>query len=214
MIKLHGIMLSNYTNMVRTAMDEKGIPWEFVIEGPSQAENFTSRSPMGKVPYIEVEGGGLTETSAILNYLEEIKPEPPLFPSSPYERAKVRELCQALGLYVELTARKGIGALFGAEVPEHVKKGISRDVPRGIKAISQLTKFSPYIAGDQFTYADLFGYYTFMLASTLSAMNCDIDIFELLPGSKEWHNRISERESVKAADADMQKAREAMMGSG
>ena len=210
MIKLHGFPLSNYTNMVRTAMDEKGIEWEFVSAMPSQDPSFTSSSPMGKVPYVEVDGGELTETSAILDYLEEIKPEPSLLPGSSYERAKVRELCQAMELYVELTARKGIGALFGVEIPDHIKKGMRRDVPRGMKAVGQLTKLSPWIAGDQFTYADLVGYYTFLLANTLCEVNCEMNIFSEIPGLQEWHDRVGERDAVKAANAATQKAREAM----
>ena len=210
MIKLHGIPLSNYTNMVRTAMDEKGIEWEFVAAPPSQDDKFTALSPMGKVPYVEVEGGGLTETSAILDYLEDLKPEPALLPSDPYGRAKVRELCQAMELYVELTARKGVGALFGVEIPEHIKKGMRRDVPRGMKAVGQLTQFSPWIAGDQFTYADLFGYYSFLLANNLYQANCEMSIMDMIPGLQAWHDRVGERDSVKAANADMQKAREAM----
>jgi glutathione S-transferase len=210
MIKLHGIALSNYTNMVRTAMVEKNIPYEFVLAPPSQDQAYTSRSPMGKVPLLEVSEGLLTETHAILDYLEDLQPEPALLPSGAFERAKVRELCSALELYIELVGRKGIGVLFGKDTPEHIKKGMMRDLPRGMKAIGQLTKFSPWIAGDQFTYADLFGYYAFMLANTLSEANNKMNLFELLDGSAEWFARVGERDSVKQANTDMAKAREAM----
>lgn len=210
MIKLLGIPLSNYTAMVRVALDEKGIPFEFVTEMPSQEERYTAISPMGKVPCLALDEGHLSETSAILDYLDEIKPQPALLPGTSFERAKTRELCHCLELYVELVARKGIGAIFGNEVPDHVKKGMQRDLPRGLKAVGQLVKFSPWITGEQFTYADLFGYYTFGLANMLSTINCEMDLFELLPGSKEWHARVGERDAVKTTDEVMVKARAAM----
>ena len=209
-MKLYGMALSNYTNMVRTALAEKGLDYELVVELPNQEEGFLARSPMGKVPCLEVNGTYLTETSAILDYLEEIQPHPALLPSDPLARAKVRELCKSLELYVELIARKGVGAVFGREMPEHIKKGIARDLPRGLKAVDQLTQFSPYIAGDAFTYADLFGYYTMTLASMLAQANCDMDIFPLLPGSKEWYDMLSERDSIQSANADMAEARAKM----
>jgi len=209
-MKLYGMALSNYTNMVRTALAEKGLDYELVVEFPNQEEGFLARSPMGKVPCLEVDGTHITETSAILDYIEESQPQPALLPCDSVARAKVRELCKSLELYVELIARKGVGAAFGREVPDHVKKGIARDLPRGMKAIGQLTHFSPYIAGDEFTYADLVGYYTMTLASALAQANCEMDIFALLPGSKEWYDMLSERDSIKGANADMAEARAAM----
>lgn len=210
MIKLHGIALSNYTNMVRTALEEKGIPYEMVNERPSQEARFTALSPMGKVPCLVVDEGPISETSAILDYLEELRPQPPLLPATPYARAKVRELVQSLELYVELVARRGLGAVFGREVPGHVKEAMQRDLPRGLEAVGHLAKFSPWIAGEQFTYADLFGYYTFSLANLLARTNCDMDLLERLPGAAQWYARVGERPSVEAADADMAKARAAL----
>lgn len=209
-MKLYGIALSNYTNMVRTALAEKGLDYEFVIEMPNQGEEYLARSPMGKVPCLEVDGTHLTETSAILDYLEELQPAPALLPSDPLARAKVRELCQAFGLYVELVARKGIGAIFGKEMPDHIKKGMARDLPRGLKAVGQLTQFSPYVAGSEFTYADLYAYYTMTLANMLAQTNCEMDLFEQLPGSKDWYDMLSERDSIKAANADMAEQRAKM----
>jgi glutathione S-transferase len=210
MIKIYGIPLSNYTAMVKVALIEKGIDYEDVVTMPNQESDYLAKSPMGKVPCIETDRGFLTETSAILDYIEELQPEPPLLPSDPYDRAKVRELCQAVELYVELTARKGIGAIFGKEMPEHIKKGMNRDLPRGMTAIAPFCKLSPWIAGDQFTYADIFAYYSLVLASTLAKVNVDMDLLSQIPGLEAWFAKVGERDSVKKIDAEMAKAREAM----
>ena len=210
MIKLHGMHLSNYTAIVRTALTEKGIPFEFVVSVPSQDQGYLAKSPMGKVPCLETDEGFLAETHPILDYLEELKPEPALLPKAPFARAKVRELVQAMELYIELVARRGLGLLFGREVAEEVKASMKKDLPKGLAAVGRLVKFSPWIAGEQFTYADLFGYYTFALGNLLAKGNAGIDLLAALPGAQEWSQRVAARGPVKAADADMAKAREAM----
>jgi glutathione S-transferase len=98
MLKLYGAPLSNYYNMVKTALIEKGVDFEAVLTPPSQEAAFLAQSPMGKIPCIETDKGYLAESSAILDYLEETYPEPALLPADPYERAKVRELVQSLAL--------------------------------------------------------------------------------------------------------------------
>ena len=50
MLKLHGFAVSNYFNMVRMALMEKGAPFEIIETYPRQEAAFLSRSPVGKVP--------------------------------------------------------------------------------------------------------------------------------------------------------------------
>jgi glutathione S-transferase len=210
MLKLHGAALSNYYNMVKTAMLEKGIEFEEVLAPPSQEAAYLARSPMGKIPCLEKDGQFLSETSAILSYLELTTPEPKLLPADPFERAKVRELSQSLELYIELVARRGYGALRGQPVADEVKESIGNDLKKGAAAIGRLAKFSPWIAGSDFSQADLVGYFTFILAVPSAKANTGIDLLELLPGAKAWYEQVGARASVKQAVADqaaMRKAR-------
>ena len=210
MIEFYGVALSNYSNIVKTALLEKGIPFDAIMTRPSQDPEYLAKSPMGKIPCIRTEEGFLCETQPILDYLEEFKPEPRLLPTDAFQRAKVRELVQSLELYVELVARRGIGVIFGREVPASVSESIARDLPVGAAAISRLVQFSPWIAGEQFTYADLFGYYTFSLSGLLAKKVCGLDLYQMIPGSREWFEKVKERASVKRADADAALARDAM----
>ena len=66
MIKLYGFTVSNYFNMVKMALLEKGIEFDFVDTMPSQENDYLAKSPMGKVPCIETEHGFLSETSVIM----------------------------------------------------------------------------------------------------------------------------------------------------
>ena len=59
MIKLHGMPLSNYYNVVKAIMLEKEIPFEEVHVKPNQESEYLSKSPMGKVPCMETTAGFL-----------------------------------------------------------------------------------------------------------------------------------------------------------
>lgn len=207
MLKLHGAPMSNYYNMAKTALLEKGVEFEEVLTPPSQDADYLTKSTMGKIPCLETDHGFLAETSAILDYLEEIETDTPLLPADPYQRAKVRELARSLELYVELVGRQGYNALRGNEVPEHAIDAIKEGLPKGISAIQRLAKFSPWIAGDQFTYADIVGYFTFILARLSAKANAELDLFEQFPGASEWYARVGERDSVKQVLADQKAAR-------
>jgi glutathione S-transferase len=202
MIKLHGFPLSNYYNMIKAAIIEKGLDFEAVAAPPSQEPDFLAKSPMGKVPCIEVDGKFLSESIPILEYLEELPDTRSFLPDDIFQRAKVRELAQAIELNVELVARRGLAAAFGRDVSDDVKKGMKRDLPKGCAALTRLAKFSPWIAGDEFTYADFVGYFSLLLANQLSIMNIEMDLFELMPGSTEWFARVGEMDSVKQVLAD------------
>ena len=71
-LKLHGFTVSNYFNMVKMALIEKGIDFEFVDVRPNQEGNFLAKSPMGKVPCLETDDGFISETNVIFEYLEDL----------------------------------------------------------------------------------------------------------------------------------------------
>lgn len=62
MLKLCGFHVSNYHNKVRLALLEKGVPFEEDASvSPSQKDEYLARSPMGKIPYLEIDGARLRE---------------------------------------------------------------------------------------------------------------------------------------------------------
>ena len=113
MVKLHGVSISNYFSSAKAAFLEKKVPFEEVTIFPSQNETVLAVSRMGKVPWIEVDGEILTETNVIYDYLEDINPEPRLYPIDPWKRAKVKELIRVIELYFDTPARRQYrGSLF------------------------------------------------------------------------------------------------------
>jgi glutathione S-transferase len=155
MLKLGGFALSNYYNKVKVALLEKGIPFEEAFCMTSQDEAYLKRSPMGKVPYLEIDGEFLCESQVICEYLEDQYPAKPLYPKDALERARTRELITMLELHVELVARRlYMQAFFGGTVSDEVKKQVEKELPKGVRAFKQLAKFSPFVAGAGLSYAD------------------------------------------------------------
>ena len=105
MLKLHGFSVSNYYNMVKLALLEKGLPFDEVTFFGGQTPQALAISPRGKVPTLETEHGFISETSVILDYIEQTQPGKPLLPADAFGQAKVRELLREIELYIELPAR-------------------------------------------------------------------------------------------------------------
>ncbi|MCA9779109.1 MAG: glutathione S-transferase family protein, partial [Candidatus Eremiobacteraeota bacterium] len=68
MIKLYGLPVSNYYNVVKLAMLEKGVPFEEVLQRPNQDPSYLAISPLGKMPCVVTPEGPVAETLAILEY--------------------------------------------------------------------------------------------------------------------------------------------------
>ncbi len=98
---LHGYFRSGTTYRVRLALNWKGVPYDVVpvnlLEGAQSSADYLSKNPQGLVPALEVDGALLTQSPAILEWIEEAYPQRPLLPSDPIQRAKVRAFASAIG---------------------------------------------------------------------------------------------------------------------
>lgn len=206
MLKLYGFHVSPYFNMVKLALLEKGFEFDEIRSYPNQDEQFLSMSPMGKVPCLEAREGFLSETLAIMEFLEDINPEIPLFPSDPYERAKVRELMRVSELYIELPARRlYAGVFFGGTNHELTIEEVKPQVARGLRAFAALAKFSPYLAGNDFTYADIVAHYIFVVVEKTMKEVYDWDLMTEVSGLCPWRDRIASRPIIHNLDITITK---------
>lgn len=206
MIKIYGTTLSNYYSTAKAALVEKGLAFEEVSIMPSQDPEVLAKSPMGKVPYIEVEGTTLTETNVIFDYLEDIQPQPALYPSAPWARAKAKEIIRFVELYLDAPARRHVPTVyFGAPVDQAAYDAARPLLDSGLRALKQLARFEPYIAGDTFTFADLTAYFELRFTNLHTTQIYDWDITNDMPGLGEYLQMVGERPSVNAVDAVMQR---------
>jgi len=207
MIKLYGINLSNYFSTAKAAFVEKNVPFEEVSVMPSQEPEVLALSPMGKVPYIEVDGTPLSETNVIFDYLEDIQPQPALYPSDAWAKAKAKEIIRVVELYLDAPARRHLPSVyFGAPVDQTVYEQARPDLDKGLRALKQLARFAPYIAGDTFTFADITAYFQLRFTNLHTTKIYDWDITDDLPGLGAYLDLLGQRSSIKAVDSVMQEA--------
>lgn len=210
MLKLCGFAASNYYNKVKLALLEKGVPFEEVLAWLGETD--PAASPLGKVPYAITAQGPLSESTVILEYIEDSYPENPLMPASPYEAAKVREILRYIELHLELLARNLYGeAFFGGKVSENLKEKIRPQLQKNAAAFGKLAKFSPFIAGEKFTLADCAAAVHLPLVSSASKIIYGQDVLADLP-VKDYLKRLGERPTVQKVNADRKSNTEVMMG--
>ncbi len=206
MLELHGRLRSNYYNAAKAVLREKQIEFTEVIEPVPPTAEFLQLSPMAKIPCLVTAQGPITETTAIIEYLEATHPSPALLPADPYAQAKQRELCKSLELYIEWVARRGYGALRGEVVSAENQQEVGQKLEQGAAAVSALASFSPWITGDTFTYADIFGYFMLVYARLSAKANAGMNLFDAIPGSENWFKAVAQRPSVASVLADAEKA--------
>lgn len=209
MLRLHGFAVSNYYNMVKLALLEKGVPFESVVVHGSQAPEFLAISPRGKVPVLQTEQGYINETSAILEHLEELAPAHPLLPAEPFARAQVRALVKEIELYIELPARACYPqAFFGMTLDPAITAKARDELLAGVAALKRHGRFAPFVAGEQFTLADLYFLYSVDLACIVGKKLFEIDLLADFPAARALFERLAQNPHVQqiAADKDAEMA--------
>ena len=212
MLKLCGFSVSNYYNKVKLALLEKGISFEEEVAYPSQDEALKKDSPMGKVPFMRTEHGILTESQVLVEYLEDVYGERPLYPAEAFARAKCRELIEHIELNVEQPARRLYPeAFFGGSVSAEIKQEVDKQLVKGLKSLACLARFAPYIAGKEFSHADCAAWVHLPLVSQATKKIYGRDFLdELLPAAKPYLKFISERPQAQKVNADRKAASEAL----
>jgi glutathione S-transferase len=212
MLKLYGFSVSNYYNMVKLALLEKGLPFEEVPFYAGQSPEALAISPRGKVPVLRVEQGFVNETSVILEYIEQSQKGTPLLPSDPFERAQVLALAKEIELYIELPARACYGeAFFGSPLPDAIKDKTKAELLLGFASLERHGKFAPYVAGDSLSIADLYFLYSVPLACAVGHKLFGVDLLADMPAAKALLERLEQNPNVQRVAADKDAAMPAFL---
>lgn len=119
---LHGYWRSGTSYRARIALNLKGLDYETrgvdLRQGAQKSADFLALNPQGLVPALETDGAVLIQSPAILEWLEETHPSPPLLPADPMDRAHVRAMAALIecdihplnNLRVLKALREGFGA--------------------------------------------------------------------------------------------------------
>ncbi|OGB22847.1 MAG: glutathione S-transferase [Burkholderiales bacterium RIFCSPLOWO2_02_FULL_57_36] len=208
MLKLCGFAVSNYYNKVKLALLEKGVEFEEVLVWADRSPELLERSPLGKVPFFETEHGAICESQAMIEYVEAAYPAKPLLPADPFAAAKIREMIVFMELHLELVARElYLEAFFGGKVSDEIKERTRKLLTRNAKAFAKLAKFSPYIAGAEFTMADCAALVHLPLVSMTSKAIYGEDVLADLP-VRDYTKMLGERPTVQKVNADRKENQE------
>ena len=164
-MKLYSYFRSSAAYRVRIALNLKGLPYEMVSihltkEGGKQfSPDYKAVNVQMRVPALELAGGEvLTQSLAIIDYLDEMHPRPPFLPEDPLQRAKVRAVAQAIAC--------DIHPLNNVSPLKYIKSTLGKDqaaiddwyrhwILLGFEAVEAWLKPGPYAFGAQVTLADI-----------------------------------------------------------
>jgi maleylacetoacetate isomerase len=97
---LYDYRRSSAAYRVRIALNIKGVDYESrpinLIEGEQKSDDYRALNPEGLVPMLEIDGHRLTQSLAIIVYLDQLLPDPPLMPRDPADGAHVRAMAMVV----------------------------------------------------------------------------------------------------------------------
>ena len=191
MISLHGTPVSNYYNTVLAALCHKGVHFEEMHRGAAEDPAILVSSPMGKIPYIRDGNFALSETTAILEYLEETFPENPLYPRDIPGRARARQAIKFVELYVDAPARSLFPGVFWSQENHPVLVEAARPMmERGLAALDAVAVCSPWLLGDALTCVDYYAYFSLAVARRVAVSQYGWDFLDARPALAATFTRL------------------------
>ena len=162
-MKLYSYFRSSAAYRVRIALNLKRVPFEQetvnLLKGEQNEEAFAAVNPQRRLPALDIGAGVLIQSPAILEYLDEVFPEPPLLPIGAAQRARVRAVAAIVGC--DIHPLNNVGPL------RYLKRNLGQEQPaidawyrhwieEGFAAIEKLIAPGPYAFGDRIGLADVY----------------------------------------------------------
>ncbi|KAJ2786185.1 Glutathione S-transferase zeta-1 [Coemansia javaensis] len=148
---------SSCSARVRIALNHKGIDYEArpinLVSGEQLSAEYTAQNPSGLVPLLVIDGREISQSVAILEYLEETRPAKPLLPADPAQRAQVRTLVGVI--CCDIQPLQNLRVL--KTVPEDQRPAYARAViESGLAVFEKMLERTAgrFCVGDEVTLAD------------------------------------------------------------
>lgn len=202
-MKIHDFPLAPNPRRVRTYLKEKGLEIEFalvnLIEGQHKSEAFLAMNPLGSVPVLELDDGSfLSESLAIIEYFEELHPEPTMWGETPIERARARRLERLAELGALNRTARWVHATNSPLPTVKPNPELARQLREELETYQALLNRElegrPFLAGDRPTVGDC----TLFAAFSFGGMR-DLDLGEGYPELARWFAAFSQRPSTEVA---------------
>jgi glutathione S-transferase len=168
-----------------------------LTRGENRTPEMLKKNPMGGLPVLELDDGAiLSESVAIIEYLEELHPDPPMIGTTPLERARTRRLDRICELGVMSRVARIVHStnspLPGVAPNPEVAKQAAEELPRILRILDHELGDGPFLAGARPTVADctLFGCWEF-------GRSFGVEFEPALESLHRWHASFSQRPSTR-----------------
>lgn len=162
-IRLHDYWRSSASYRVRIALELKGVAYQLVptnlVVGEQRGTDYLDQNPQGFVPMLDIDGLQLTQSLAIVDYLDTAFPERPLIPAEPAARARIMAMALAIACDVHPLNNLRVLDYLGE------RQGVDKDgrdqwvrhwISEGFDALEKMaTGCDPYLDGERPGIADL-----------------------------------------------------------
>ena len=181
-MKLYNFSRSSASYRVRIVANLKGIAYDYasvnLLRGESRQPAYQAVNPQGRVPTLEDNGRMIPQSMAICEYLEETHPNPSIFPSDPFGRARVRALALMVACEIHPTgggrAQGYLTSLLKADADQRAEWG-RHWMSEGFREIEALLTATAntgrFCHGDTPTLAD-----AFLIPQVYNAERAGVDI--------------------------------------
>ena len=178
-MKLYSYFRSSAAYRVRIALNLKSVPYELepvnLLKGEHHGEDYGVKNSQGLVPSLELNDGRiLTQSGAILDWLEDEYPEPALYPSDRFGKAEVKSACQIISCDIHpldnlrvltyLTEKLGVGA-------EDKTTWYHHWIQLGFASLESKVKAMPYAMGNTISMLDIY-----LIPQVYNALRFNVDM--------------------------------------
>jgi maleylpyruvate isomerase len=164
-VTLYSYFRSSAAYRVRIAFNLKGLGYDMIPVhlqregGMNRKPAYQAINPQMRVPALRLDSGELlTQSLAIIEYLDEVHPQPPLLPTDPVDRAQVRALAQLVACDIHPLNNVGplryLKNVLGQD-QTHIDAWYHHWVLEGFEALEAMVRPGPYAYGGEVTLADL-----------------------------------------------------------
>ena len=201
-LRLYHYWRSTSSWRVRWALAHKGIACEYVavnlLDDETDRSEHRARNPMGYVPVLEADGKLLTESVAMLEWIEELWPEPRLLPQDPWLKARVRALVETINAGTQPVQNLSVLEKLSDD-PAARKAWAQHWIRQGLASFEALARdiSGKHCVGGSLTFADLA-----LVPQCYNAGRQEIDVAREFPRIQAWVDAALATPSGQASHPD------------
>ena len=155
MIRLYAIPWSTNVERVSLALAHKGIAAEVVMLDPGDRSPVVELSDQELVPVIDHDGRVVADSPAIVEYLEELRPEPALYPADPARRAEIEVLIDWFNRVWKVAPNAIADAIDSGRPDPAGTEGLAREMAAALDTFESLLAGRDFLAGDELSALDV-----------------------------------------------------------